>query len=319
MKFNDKIIIILILFYYYELKLFVYNHQSNINGINYIKNLKKVVYTILLGKYDNVHLLIKEKGYDYFMITDQKFKSKSKINWTILDFHSKKRNKKRYKNIMDRIKRQRFYKTHPHLFFKDYDLSIYVDANYDIKGNLDEFLLRVLSPNKSIYILEHPKRNSINNEFNAVLSYKKDTKNHINIIKNIYNKEKFPDNNGLAETCIIVRKHNEFNCINFMENWSKQISKNSHRDQLSFNYILWKNKDKNVKYISKQFSNLIITYENKWGRMTIIRCFSFKVYIICRIDQIDLIGELLNNSFNLDNKYKRFKTSLLQYFPFVFF
>lgn len=256
MKFNDKIIIILILFYYYELKLFVYNHQSNINGINYIKNLKKVVYTILLGKYDNVHLLIKEKGYDYFMITDQKFKSKSKINWTILDFHSKKRNKKRYKNIMDRIKRQRFYKTHPHLFFKDYDLSIYVDANYDIKGNLDEFLLRVLSPNKSIYILEHPKRNSINNEFNAVLSYKKDTKNHINIIKNIYNKEKFPDNNGLAETCIIVRKHNEFNCINFMENWSKQISKNSHRDQLSFNYILWKNKDKNVKYISKQFSNI---------------------------------------------------------------
>ena len=41
-----------------------------------------------------------------------------------------------------------------------------------------------------------------------------------------------------------------------MENWSKQISKNSHRDQLSFNYILWKNKDKNVKYISKQFSNI---------------------------------------------------------------
>ena len=32
-----------------------------------------------------------------------------------------------------------------------------------------------------------------------------------------------------------------------------------------------------------------------------------------------LIGELLNNSFNLDSKYKRFKTSLLQYFPLVFF
>ena len=53
--------------------------------------------------------------------------------------------------------------------------------------------------------------------------------------------------------------------------------------------------------------------------MTIIRSFSFKIYKICRIDQNDLIGELLNNSFNLDSKYKRFKTSLLQYFPFVFF
>ena len=48
-----------------------------------------------------------------------------------------------------------------------------------------------------------------------------------------------------------------------MENWSKQISKYSHRDQLSFNYILWKNKNKNVKYISKQFSNIYFKQYHK--------------------------------------------------------
>ena len=159
MKVNSKIFVILLLFYYYTLKLYIYNEQSNINGINYIKKLKKVVYTILLGKYDNVHTLIKEDGFDYFMITDQEFKNESLINWTILKFKPKKK----FKNNMERIKKQLFFKTHPHLFFKNYDLSIYTDATYDVKGNLNEFLLRILSPNKSIYLLEHPVRNSINN------------------------------------------------------------------------------------------------------------------------------------------------------------
>ena len=44
-----------------------------------IKKLKKVVYTILLGKYDNFHTLIKQKGYDYFMITDRAFENDTKI------------------------------------------------------------------------------------------------------------------------------------------------------------------------------------------------------------------------------------------------
>ena len=250
MKLYNKIIILLILIYYYEFKMYIYNHQKYLNSINYIRSLKKVVYTILLGKYDNVHYLIKEKGYDYFMITDQKFKKQSKINWTILNF----RPKKRYKSIMSRIKKQRFYKTHPHLFFKNYDLSIYVDATYAIKGNLDEFLLRILSPNKSIYLLEHPFRNTINNEYEAVVKHKKEKRQNINIIKNIYNKEKFPDNNGLAETCIIIRKHNDLNCVNFMDQWFHQIEQHSHRDQLSFNYILWKSKYNIVKYIPKVFT-----------------------------------------------------------------
>ena len=233
------------------MKLNIYDEQNYINGINYIKKLKKVVYTILLGKYDKVHILIKENGYDYFMITDQEFNNDSKINWTILKYHTKKN----YKNDIERIKKQRFIKTHPHLFFKNYDLSVYADATYDIIGNLDEFLLRILSPNKSIYLLEHPNRNSINNEYDAVVMGKKETKKHVEHIKKNYNKEKFPDNNGLAETCLIVRKHNDINCIHFMEQWSHEITQNSHRDQLSFNYIWWKNKYNIVKYISKVFTS----------------------------------------------------------------
>ena len=182
------------------------------------------------------------------MITDQNFKNLTK-NWTILKVNGTHEFMKK----TEKIKKQRFYKTHPHLIFKNYDLSIYVDATFDIKGKLDDFLLRILSPNLNIYLLEHPERKTINNEFKAVVKYKKETIHMIKKIRKKFNIEKFPDNNGLAETCLIVRRHNELNCINFMEKWFLEIKNYSHRDQLSFNYIFWRLGNKIVKYIPKNY------------------------------------------------------------------
>ena len=184
------------------------------------------------------------------MFTDQSFENQSGFNWTILKID--KELKVLNKNI---IKRQRFFKTHPHLFFKNYDLSIYIDSTFEIKGKLDEFLLRILTPKLSIYVLEHPGRNSINNEFKQVVKAHLDSNKTISSIQNKYNNENFPDRNGLAECCLIIRKHNDINCINFMNNWFNEIKLYSHRDQLSFNYIFWKTGNKDVKYIPKNYLN----------------------------------------------------------------
>ena len=158
------------------------NDKNYIYNVNYLANIKKVVYTALLGKYDNVHSIIKENGYDYFMFTDQNLENQSTLNWTILPIS----NEIKLLN-MNIIKKQRFFKTHPHLFFKKYDLSIYIDSSFSIKGKLDEFLLRILTPKKSIYVLENPFRNNINNEFKAVINGHKDTKQTVISVKNKYN------------------------------------------------------------------------------------------------------------------------------------
>ena len=136
-----KIFYIIFLFYSYNYKKNepqrndVINNSTNNNIISYVKSLRKVVYTVLIGNYDIIHSIIKEQGYDYYMFTDQKIQNNT-LNWTILNV----RQDINYSNRINRIKCQRFYKTHPHLFFKDYDLSIYFDASYESKGNLDEFL-----------------------------------------------------------------------------------------------------------------------------------------------------------------------------------
>ena len=133
-----KVIIIYLLIIYCHRKHKNKNTNKIINQLNYnsslieIQNLKKVVYTALLGKYDKAYSIVKEKGYDYFMFTDQNFQNQSNLNWTFLnvDEEIKQLN-------LSSFKLQRYFKTHPHLFFKKYNLSIYIDASFEIKGNLD--------------------------------------------------------------------------------------------------------------------------------------------------------------------------------------
>jgi hypothetical protein len=55
-----------------------------------------------------------------------------------------------------------------------------------------------------------------------------------------YIQEKYPQNNSLAVTMQLLRRHNKKDCIKAMEQWWQEIKYNSKRDQLSFNYIAWK-------------------------------------------------------------------------------
>ena len=66
-----------------------------------------------------------------------------------------------------------------------------------------------------------------------------------------YKKEGFPEEYGLLQSNIMLRKHNNADCIKLMEDWFKELKNGSHRDQLSFNYVSWKNKDVNVTYLDK--------------------------------------------------------------------
>ena len=131
--------------------------------------------------------------------------------------------------------------------------SLYIDGTFIIKGNLNEFLLRILTPNYYIYTFEHPKRKSLYKEIKTVIQLKKEKKKLAQFIYKKYKKENFPDNKGMIESCLLIRIHNDKECIHIMNKWFEEIKKYSHRDQLSFNYIYWKKKIK-IKYISKKYA-----------------------------------------------------------------
>ena len=224
-------------------------------NIEYIKKIKKVIYSVTINKYDKISNFSKQKGYNYYLFSDTYYKN---TNWTIIIIS----NLIKKKNI-SKIKMTRYFKLFPHLFFKNYELSLYLDASYIIKGDLNELLLKTLNPSFDLYFLQHNGGYKVFKEFSAVLYHKKDTKEIVNKVRKRYINEKFPDNLGLTENCIIIRNHNNKKIIKLMKFWWNEIKNYSYRDQLSLNYAIWKSKiDLKIYYLSKRFMMNYFSYRS---------------------------------------------------------
>lgn len=222
-------------------------------NIKKIKIIKKVVYSVIIGDYDNISSFPIQEGFKYFLFSDVIYNN---TNWTIIPI-----SKLIKKENISSIKMTRYVKLFPHIFFNDYELSIYFDASYIINGDLNEFLLKILNPSYNLYFLQHPVRNTIFEEFLEVINSKKETNESVIRVKNKYIKENFPDNLGLTENCIIVRRHNKKNIIKLMEFWWREIKNYSYRDQLSLSYAIWKlNFTFKIYYLPKRFMTDYLSY-----------------------------------------------------------
>ena len=214
------------------------------------KKNKKVVYTCITGGYDNlIEPTYITNDFDYICFTDN-LNMKSNV-WQIRPLPEET-------NELNTIKKQRYVKINPHLLLSEYELSIWVDGNIEIKGDLNEFIKENANDTDCIFVPEHPVRNCIYSEEKAVLSLRKDVKENTSPQIDRYKKEGFPRKYGLLQSNILLRRHNENDCITIMEDWFEEIRNGSHRDQLSFNYVSWKHPYIHISYISK------IIYRSKW-------------------------------------------------------
>ena len=213
-------------------------------------NNKKVVYTCITGGYDG---LIEPKyisdGFDYVCYTD---------NPNLISYIWDIRPLPEETDELSTIKKQRYVKLNPHRLLSEYELSIWVDGNVSLNGDLNEFVSDNIEPRISVYVPQHPSRNCLYAEERAVLSMKKDVKENTNPQINRYREEGFPYDYGLLQSNILLRMHNNPGCIKLMEDWFNEVKNGSHRDQLSFNYAAWKNEDVHIKYIDKMI------YKSKW-------------------------------------------------------
>lgn len=201
---------------------------------NRIKN-KKVVYTCISGSYDSLkEPLFVNPDFDYICFTDNK-DLKSNV-WDIRPIPNELSN-------YDNTRRNRNIKILPHKYLKEYDISIYIDGNITIKSNMNSFLNEYIKNNEIITLYKHPKRKCLYKEMEVCKKIKKDNAECIDRQKEYYLNEGFPEDFGLSQNNIIIRRHNNPTCIKIMEEWWSQLVKFSKRDQLSLFYVLWKNKD----------------------------------------------------------------------------
>lgn len=200
------------------------------------KKNRIAIYTCITGDYEYpTDGFKKKKGYDYYLFCDKVFPVKS---WQMMIPKYSEDTK------LSDVKRQRLIKTHPFWVLNDYDIVVWVDANTTIDDKLYRYIER--NKNNKITFKIHPERDCIYSELKECVFWGKESVELGQHIFRMYDQEQYPKHNGLYETNIIISHIHEPEVVDLYNAWWVQIYTYSHRDQLSLNYVIWKNKMKNV-------------------------------------------------------------------------
>lgn len=192
---------------------------------------RMVVYTAIYGNYDS----LKEPSVSLDECSLVCFTDSKDLESDVFEV-------RKYPGIsFDPTRCVRFFKLLPHLFFPDYEYSIWVDASIVIKkGNLRHLVEKYLRDD-DIAIFAHPERDCIYEEGAVCINLVKDTPQIITDQLDYYRRNGYPKHNGLVESGVILRRHMAPTVIRVDTEWWNEVVKYSKRDQLSFNYIAWKN------------------------------------------------------------------------------
>lgn len=197
----------------------VSRYESDSHGRNHAR--RYVVYTAVIGGYDD----LKPPAYlppncDFVVFCDHPLQV---AGWKVLPLNYLNR---------DPTRAARFLKLHPHLYFSEYDYSIWMDANIGVRGDIGAFF-DSLGNDAAVGAFVHPLRDCVYEEGAECISRRKDDVNVISRHLQSYREKGIPDKIGLWETNFLVRRHNDPACIQLMRRWWQEIQSGSRRDQLS--------------------------------------------------------------------------------------
>jgi len=132
----------------------------------------------------------------------------------------------------------RYIKMHPHEFLPDYDVTVYVDGNLEIVGDLTTLFYAALNLAEDIFMFRHPWRNCIYQEAAACAHYSFAWIWSIASQMRKYSKAGYPSEHGLFEASVILRKDTA-RMRHLMNSWWDEYSSGVKRDQLSLTYVAW--------------------------------------------------------------------------------
>lgn len=191
-----------------------------------------VVYTAIIGNYDYLKApLYINKDWDYICFTDR-CNITGEHPWQIrhIDYID-----------YDNTRTARFIKTHPHLYLKEYEYSIWIDSHILIKdASINACAELFEKSGKILGAISHPHRGCTYSEGAVCIARGLDTATTVNEQLDYYKAKGFPCNYGLIESGVLFRRHNEKQSIRLNKTWWNLIDRFSHRDQLSIMFALWK-------------------------------------------------------------------------------
>lgn len=215
-----------------------------------------VVYTAINANYNALlNPSVIADDFDYRCFTDQPlwFKLANNTRWITLPFPGGAKR-------LDPVRACRMVKIMPHLFFPEYEYSVWIDGSIDIIGDIHALIAKHDYPD--LLCFKHPKRDCIYEEGKACIDLGKDDPEVINNQLNTYRQQGFPPHAGLIESGVMIRKHNDPEIIKVMEEWWQELSTHSRRDQLSFPVAAWRH---------DRWPPPLMGEDNVWGSSDVFR------------------------------------------------
>lgn len=126
-----------------------------------------------------------------------------------------------------------------HVFLPEYEYTVWMDGSVIMKKDIESYVEKSLQ-DSDIAVHEHPLRKCIYQEAEAVLGFGFEKKEIVQRVVDRYRAEGLPENYGLAATGVLFRKNHSSDVVRFNQAWWEEIEAHSQRDQLSFNYVMWK-------------------------------------------------------------------------------
>nr|WP_275900228.1 glycosyltransferase domain-containing protein [Bacillus wiedmannii] len=190
---------------------------------------KVIVYTALFGNYDSVkEPLFIDENIDYILFTDNGGIQSDNWKTKILEIQ----------NLSSR-KMSLIPKILPHKFLPSHDISIYLDASFQLQTQHIHRMITDCLEGHEIALYKHHCRNCTYEEIEICKQIGFESPTIADRVRKKYLKECFPNNWGLFENGFILRKNTEnINKLNKM--WFIEYISGSERDQFSLMYCLWK-------------------------------------------------------------------------------
>ena len=193
------------------------------------ENKRVAVYTAIFEDYDKLNEPKQtENEIDYFCFTDNS--SLVSNTWNIIllpDLYRDPRISARALKILS------------HKVMMNYDFSVWIDGSVEIINSINDFVFNFCE-GENICAFKHPQRICIYKEARICQLFGYDKFGTINKQMNWYKSLRYPKNNGLIMSGILVRRSNEKDVKILNEEWWNIIKNYSNRDQLSFNFVVWK-------------------------------------------------------------------------------
>jgi len=210
---------------------------------------RNVIYTAIFGGYDELREpAVALPGWDFICFTDGSISRRPRSSvWQVREVE---------RVFDDPARDNRKYKMLPHRYLGGYDVSVYIDGNVLVRGDVSELVEKHLSQSHmAVYDHAYAKhrdrdetpdaKDCLYQEADSLIAMYQEGrfKEKPGLIKKQierYRKEGYPEHNGLVITTVLLRRHNESRVADAMEAWWKEYKKESRRDQLSLAYTLWR-------------------------------------------------------------------------------